>query len=93
MLFQKNIDKAIALQQKLNRERRGETEEAGEEISTAAEGETPIPPQLLQRQQEEKLTFKDKLAMLFSAYAVLLLPAIGVLAGMCLLLYWIAGGF
>lgn len=99
MLFQKSIDKAFALQQKLNRERRGETEEAEkpsdvpEETSSAEGKETPVPPQLLQRRQEEKLTFKDKIAMLLSAYAVLLVPAVGVLVVMCLLLYWMAGGF
>ena len=100
MLFQKNIDKAFTLQQKLNRERRGEDESAARpaepvegESAVREEQETPLPPQLLERQKEEKLTFKDKLAMLLSAYAVLLVPAVLVLCLLCLLLYWIAGGF
>ncbi len=99
MLFQKNIDKAFKLQQQLNRERRGETEEApaealeGERPAEAEQADTPLPPQLVERQKEEKLTFKDKLAMLLSAYAVLLVPAVGVLCLLCLLLYWMAGGF
>ena len=99
MLFQKNIDKAFRLQQDLNRERRGEPAEAPEEKALegepteALQEEIPLPPQLLERQKEEKLTFKDKLAMLLSAYAVLLVPAVLVLGGMCLLLWLMSHGW
>ena len=99
MLFQKNIDKAFKLQQDLNRERRGEPSDTPEEkplegeAAEAQQGEVPLPPQLLERQKEEKLTFKDKLAMLLSAYAVLLVPAVLVLGGMCLLLWLMSHGW
>ena len=99
MLFQKNIDKAFKLQQDLNRERRGEPNDTPEEkplegeAAEAQQGEVPLPPQLLERQKEEKLTFKDKLAMLLSAYAVLLVPAVLVLGGMGLLLWLMSHGW
>ena len=99
MLFQKNIDKAFKLQQDLNRERRGEPSDTPEEkplegeAAEAQREEVPLPPQLLERQKEEKLTFKDKLAMLLSAYAVLLVPAVLVLGGMCLLLRLMSHGW
>lgn len=99
MLFQKNIDKAFKLQQDLNRERRGEPSDTPEEkplegeAAEAQREEVPLPPQLLERQKEEKLTLKDKLAMLLSAYAVLLVPAVLVLGGMCLLLWLMSHGW
>jgi hypothetical protein len=97
MLFQKNVDKAFRLQQQLNRERRGEPAEAEKPLEGAvediAEEEVPLPPQLLERQKEEKLTFKDKLAMLLSAYAVLLVPAVLILCGMCFVLWLMSHGW
>ena len=97
MLFQKRIDKAFALQQQLNRERRGEPADAEKPLEGAVEDiaqeEVPLPPQLLERQKEEKLTFKDKLALLLSAYAVLLVPAVLILCGMCFLLWLMSHGW
>ena len=62
MLFQKRIDRAFALQQQLNRERCGESADAEKPLEGAmddiAQEEVPLPPQLLERQKEEKLTFK-----------------------------------
>ena len=97
MLFQKRIDRAFALQQQLNRERRGEPAEAEklpeDAMESIAEEEVPLPPQLLERQKEEKLTFKDKLALLVSAYAVLFVPAVLVLCGMCFLVWLMSHGW
>ena len=96
MLFQKRIDRAFALQQ-LNRERRGEPAQAEKlpegAMDDIAQEEVPLPPQLLERQKEEKLTFKDKFAMVFSAYLVLLVPAVLVLCGMCFLLWLMSHGW
>ncbi len=39
------------------------------------------------------LTFKDKFAMVISAYAVLLLPAVAVLLVLSLIVLWIFGAF
>ena len=47
----------------------------------------------MERQKEEKLTFKDKLAMVFSAYLVLLVPAVLILCGMCFLLWLMSHGW
>ena len=97
MLFQKRIDRAFALQQQLNRERRGEPAQAEKlpegAMDDIAQEEVPLPPQLLERQKEEKLTFKDKFALVFSAYLVLLVPAVLVLCGMCLLLWLMSHGW
>ncbi len=39
------------------------------------------------------LTFKDKIAMVISAYAVLLLPCIGILLILSVIVLWIFGAF
>ncbi len=44
-----------------------------------------------ERMTEAKLTFKDKLAIVLSAYLVLLLPALAVLLGICTLAMWLLG--
>ena len=97
MLFQKNIDKAFRLQQQLNRERRGEPAQEEKPLEGAVEDtapeEVPLPPQLLERRKEERLTFKDKVAMVLSAYAVLLVPAVLILCGMCFLVWLMSHGW
>ncbi len=43
------------------------------------------------RMEEANLTWKDKLVMILTAYAVILVPCILLLCGMCLLLFWLFG--
>ena len=43
--------------------------------------------------QEEKVTFKDRFAMVMAAYLTILLPCTLVLIALGLLLIWIFGGF
>ena len=41
--------------------------------------------------EEEKVTWKDKFAMIFSAYLVILLPCVLVLVGCVAIMLWIFG--
>jgi len=41
--------------------------------------------------EEEKVGWKDKLAMLFSAYVVIMLPCLLVLIGMSVFMLWVFG--
>ena len=47
--------------------------------------------QKLQQISEEELSWKDKLAMVLSAYLVILLPVMLVLIGLMLLFMWAFG--
>ena len=42
---------------------------------------------------EEKVTWKDRIAMVLAAYLTILLPCALILAAVGLLLIWIFGGF
>ncbi len=44
-----------------------------------------------EQMKEVKLSWKDKFAMVISAYAVLLVPALLVVGGICLLACWLFG--
>ncbi len=47
--------------------------------------------QFHEQMKDVKLGWKDKLAMILSAYVVLLLPALLVVVGMALLMLWLFG--
>lgn len=41
--------------------------------------------------EEQKVGWKDKFAMMFSAYVVIVIPCLLVLIGMCVLMLWVFG--
>ena len=54
----------------------------------------PDPEKEAQRRKDMenvKVSWKDKLAMVVTAYVVLLLPALLILGGICLLVLWLFG--
>ena len=46
-----------------------------------------------ERMSDEKLTFKDKLAMIISAILIIVLPCLVILLALSFLLLWIFGAF
>lgn len=44
-----------------------------------------------QEMEDVKLSWKDRLALVISAYAVLVIPSVLVIVGICLLLLWVFG--
>ncbi len=46
-----------------------------------------------ERMSDEKLTFKDKLAMIISAILIIVLPCLVILLALSFLILWIFGAF